>query len=171
MKKLLIIASLIASSAYAGLNKVEVKEMGDQPAVVKEMVLDKSELATEITKTHNELRSTLQSAKIGLKSAPFVRTLSIENGKFTVQAGYVVSTKPKSVGGYKVISLPSGKHASVTIQGSFADPRPGIKMLVDWFTANKIADSSEALVQYYLDNPATVKPPNQKLEIQIPLGK
>jgi predicted transcriptional regulator YdeE len=168
MKKLLIIASFLFSNAYAELNKVEVKDLGAQPAVVKEMVLTAAELATEITNTHNSLRSTLQGAKIALKSAPFVRTLNISNGKFTVQAGYIVAAKPKSVGGYKVIDLPSGKHASVTIQGSYADPKPGIKLLADWFNKNKIEDTSTTLVQFYLDNPAAVKPPNQKLEIQIP---
>lgn len=169
MKKLLIIASLFVSSAYAELNKVEVKDIGAQPAVVKEMVLTQDQLAAEITNTHNSLRSTLESAKIGLKSGPFVRTLSISGGKYTVQAGYVVASKPKSVGGYKVIDMPSGKHATVTIKGSFADPRPGFKILADWFKANPKVQESDVVVQYYLDNPAAVKPPNQKTEIHVPL--
>lgn len=169
MKKLfsLLMMSASLNLMAASYKVVETKGTGGF-AMVKTVKAAKAKVPGLVAQSLEEVRKAAASLKVQTNGAPFLKTIENNNGMITFQTGYPVSKELKNLIGFDMIKLPSGKVAQVEYTGSYADTFGGYNAVIEWMNSNN-KEATDSPIEFYLSNPASVSPPNQKVKILYPI--
>lgn len=160
---------LILSINLAAANgSVEVvKGTGKSAVVITKKVKD-SDVAKSFEKIITDITKDLARLKIAQGGPAFFKLLEMKNGMTTFQAGFPTEKKLKKLTGFDVITLPKSFVVQVEYTGSFADTGPAYTKIAKFLEKNK-QEVINTPYEFYISNPATVQPPNQKVLVLFPL--
>lgn len=147
---------------------IEKRELVESTTAVVRSTLTITEISEFLNQALSEVSRVLSAQGISPTGPPFTRYHPLEEGKFSVEAGFTTSGTFTAIGQVVPSTLPGGSAAVMTYLGPYDEMEAAYRELEEWISRQGGTPTGDPWEVYFSDPAQEPDPQKWRTEIVMP---
>lgn len=148
--------------------QIEMRELVECSTAVVRSILPLSEISGFLSQAFGAVAEAISTQQISPTGPPFAKYHPLEDGKFSVEAGFATSRTVRTTGQVMASILPGGPAAVMTYIGPYDEMEGAYRELDDWISNQGGSSTGDSWEVYFSDPSQEPDPQKWRTEIIMP---
>jgi len=146
----------------------ELLDRPAQAALVSRAVTPVSELPAVLGRAYGAIAQYMAESGVDPAGPPFVAYYNVDMQALDIEAGFPVARRVPGRGEIEASEIPGGRSAACMHVGPYDEVGPAYQALSRWIAEHAFTPTGVAY-EYFLDDPAEVRPAELRTQVVMPL--